>query len=84
MCVVYEILLNLYKKSKASLSKNHELRDELKKMRESPEKTNVLMENMMPMIQNRLSQEYMNVILQAVRQSYYILLLQFIFRENIY
>ena len=68
------------KKSKASLSENQELRDELKKMRESQERTNVFMENMMSVIQNRLSQEDLNVILQAARQVYYILLFGFIFR----
>ncbi|XP_058739724.1 uncharacterized protein LOC131611912 [Vicia villosa] len=57
------------KKSKAFLSENQELRDELKKMRESQERTNVFMENMMSVIQNRLSQEDLNVILQAARQA---------------
>jgi len=68
------------KKSKASLSENQELRDELQKMRESQEMT---MANMMSVIQNRLSQEDLNVILQAAKQVYYIidiLLFEFKFR----
>lgn len=44
-----------------------ELRNELKKMRESQEMINVFIVNMMSMIQNRLSQEDWNVILQASR-----------------
>ena len=71
------------KKSKASLSENQELRDELKKMRESQERTNVFMANMMSVIQNRLSQEDLNDILQAAKQVYYIidiLLFEFRFR----
>ena len=58
------------KKSKASLSENQELRDELKKMRESQERTNVFMASMMLVIQNRLSQEDLNDILQAAKQVY--------------
>jgi len=69
------------KKSKVSLSENQELRDELKKMRESQERTNVFMASMMPVIQNRLSQEDLNDILQAAKQVYYIIdILLFEFR----
>ena len=72
------------KKSKASLSENQELRDELKKMRESQERTNVFMANMMSVIQNRLSQEDLNDILQAAKQVYYIIdILVFEFRFRI-
>jgi hypothetical protein len=67
------------KKTKASLSEYQELRDELKKMRvslekmrESQGKTNMFMANMMSVIQNRLSQEDLNVLLQAAKQVYYI------------
>ena len=70
------------KKSKASLSENQELRDELKKMRESQERTNMFMASMMLVIQNRLSQEDLNDILQVAKQVYYIidiLLLEFRF-----
>ncbi|AES74735.1 transmembrane protein, putative [Medicago truncatula] len=68
------------KKSKASLSENQELLDELKKMRENQEKTNLIMENMMSFIQNRFSGEDVNAIIQASRQlSYIILLVVFIF-----
>ena len=38
------------KKSKTTFSKNQELRDELKKMRESQERANVFMANMMSVI----------------------------------
>jgi len=55
------------KKSKALLSENHELLDELKKMRENQEKTNLIMENMMSFIQNRFSGEDVNAIIQAFR-----------------
>jgi hypothetical protein len=62
------------KKSKASLSENQELRDELQKKRESQEKmqesqdrTNLLMANIMSVIQNLLSEEDLNVILQAAK-----------------
>ena len=49
------------------------MRDELKKMRESQERTNVFMTSMMSVIQNRLSQEDLNDILQAAKQVYYII-----------
>jgi len=69
------------KKSKASLSENQELRDELKKMRESQERTNMFMASMMLVIQNRLSQEDLNDILQVAKQVYYIIdILLFEFR----
>jgi len=63
---------------------NQELRDELKKMRESQERTNVFMTNMMSVIQNRLSQEDLNDIIQAAKQVYYIIdILLFEFRYRI-
>lgn len=67
------------KKSKTSLFENQELRDELKKMRESQDRTNLFMQNMMSVIQTRLSQEDLNVILQAARQVCYILFFKIIF-----
>ena len=66
------------------MSENQELRDELKKMRESQERTNVFMTNMMSVIQNRLSQEDLNDIIQAAKQVYYIIdILLFEFRYRI-
>ena len=60
------------------------MRDDLRKMRESQERTNVFMENMMSVIQNRLSQEDLNDILQAAKQVYYIIdILLFKFRFRI-
>ncbi len=53
-------------------------------MRESQERTNVVMANMMSVIQNRLSQEDLNDILQAAIQVYYIIdILVFEFRYRI-
>jgi len=58
------------KKSKASLSENQELLDELKKMCENQERTNLIMENMMSFIQSRFSGEDVNAFIQASRQVY--------------
>jgi uncharacterized membrane protein (DUF106 family) len=61
------------------LSKNQELLDEPKKMRENQvkmrenqERTNLIMVNMMSFIQNRFSSEDVNAFIQASRHVYYI------------
>lgn len=56
------------KKLKATLTENQELLDELKRMRESQERTCALLENFATLIQNRFSGEDVNDILQPATQ----------------